>query len=263
MKNDLDLGGAYEAAVGKIKAQGGEETRLGMAVLMWITHSRRPLKVDDICYAIAIQIGSNDLDNDDIPAISTLLDYCQGLVAIDKGTSTAMLIHFTLREYLRTRSDLFDRAHSTIAEICLTYLNFEHVKDLSAGPSPDPRGTPFLEYCSLYWGTHMRMEFSDLAKTLALGLLDQFDSHVSAKSLWNSICWEFTIGRTPDHKLFSALHCVSYFGIAKVANVLIKMNRWDVNEADGVGVTPLIWDARDGHEEVVGLLLRERHIRPD
>jgi len=46
--------------------------------------------------AVAIRIGSNDLDYDNIPEISTLLDCCQGLAAIDKGTSTIRLIHFTL-----------------------------------------------------------------------------------------------------------------------------------------------------------------------
>ena len=34
-KDGLDLG-VYEAMLGKIKAEGGEKARLGMAVLMWI-----------------------------------------------------------------------------------------------------------------------------------------------------------------------------------------------------------------------------------
>ena len=116
MNNGLDLGGAYAAMVGRIKAEGGEKARLGMVVLMWISHSRRPLQVDELCHAIAIQIGSNDLDNDDIPAISTLLDCCQGLVTVDKGGSAVRLIHFTLQEHLCKHSNLFDAAHSTIAE---------------------------------------------------------------------------------------------------------------------------------------------------
>ena len=146
MKNGLDLGEAYAAMLGRIKAEGGEKARLGMAVLMWISHSRRPLQVDELCHAIAIRIGSNDLDHDDIPAISTLLDCCQGLVTVDKGGSTVRLIHFTLQEHLRTHPDLFDRADSTMAETCLTYLNFQHVKDLPAGSSPYPRDTPFIKY---------------------------------------------------------------------------------------------------------------------
>ena len=262
MENGLDLGDAYGATMGRIKAQGKEKARLGMVALMWISHSRRPLKVDEICHAIAIRIGSNDHNSDDIPGISTLLSCCQGLATIEKGTSTIRLIHFTLQEYLRTHPDLFSRAHSTMAETCLTYLNSQRLKNISAGPLTDLRGTPFLEYSSLYWGTHMRMEVSDRARTFALQLLDQFDSHISAKSLWKSINEGLPSHEYPGDKPFSALHCISYFGIAEVANILIKMNRCDVNEIDGAGMTPLIWAARYGNEDVVRLLLRKKHVQP-
>ena len=112
----------------------------------------------------------------------------------------------------------------------------------------------------------MRMEVSDGASAFALQLLDQFDHHISAKILWESISeklisQEFPWGHTLDRKGFSPLHCISYFGIAKVADTLIKMNRWDVNETDGAGMTPLIWAARHGDEEVVKLLLRIKHIQ--
>ena len=59
MQDGLGLGGAYGTMLDKIKAQGGERARLGMAVLMWISHSRRPLQVDELCHAIAIRIGSD------------------------------------------------------------------------------------------------------------------------------------------------------------------------------------------------------------
>ena len=263
MRNGLDLGNAYEAMLGRIKIQGEEKTRLGMAALMWISHSGRPLQVDEICHALAIRIGSNDLDTDDIPAISTLLGCCQGLVTVDKGASTVRLIHFTLQEYLRRHPDLFDRAHTTMAEICLTYLNFQHIKDLSACPPPYPLDIPFLEYSSLYWGIHMRMELSDSAKTFALKLLDQFGSHISAKFLWRPVSRGFSIYYAPGLKPFSALHCVSYFGIAELASALTEMNRWDVNQNDSMGMTPLMWAARYGHEKLVRVLLREKHIYPD
>ena len=146
MMGGVDFGGAYEARLRRIRAQDGDRARLGMAVLMWISHSRRPLPVEGICHAVAIRIGSNDLDIDDIPTIPTLVSCCQGLIIINQDTSTIKLIHFTLQEYLCAHPDLFDRAHSTMAETCLTYLHFQRVKDLSAGPFPGSRSTPFLEY---------------------------------------------------------------------------------------------------------------------
>ena len=138
MRDGSGLRGVYKATLENIKAQGDDKARLGMTTLMWIFYSWKPLQVDEICHAAAIRVGSTDLESDDIPAISTLLGYCKGLAEIDKRTSTVRLIHYTFSEYLSAHPDLFGRAHSTMAEICLTYLNFQHVKDLSAGPSPDP-----------------------------------------------------------------------------------------------------------------------------
>ena len=263
MKNGLDLGGAYQATLRRIKAQGGEKARLGMAVLMWMSHSRRPLEVHELCHAVVIRTGSTNHNSDDIPTLSTLINCCQGLVTLEKSGSTIRLIHFTLQEYLRAHPDVFKSAHSTMAETCLTYLNFQHIKDFSAGQPSDPRDTPFLEYSSLYWGTHMRMEISDCSKRLALQLLDRFDGHISAKYLWNSNNGGLPSYENPGDEPFSALHCISYFGIAEVANTLLDMNRWDANQEDSAGTTPLIWAARHGHEEVVALLLRNEHIQPD
>jgi len=260
MKNGLDLRGAYEATLRRIKAQGGEKARLGMAVLMWVSHSRRPLQVEELCHAIAIRIGSTHHNSDDIPTLSTLINCCQGLVTLEKSGSTIRLIHFTLQEYLHAH---FNRAHSIMAETCLTYLNFQHIKDISAQPPSNLRDTPFLEYSSLYWGTHMRMEVSDCSKTLALQLLDLFDGHISAKYLWNSINGWLPSYQNRRYRPFSALHCIAYFGVTEVAKTLLEMNRWDVNKEDDAGTTPLIWAAIHGHEEVVSLLLRNEYSQPD
>ena len=256
--NGWGLEDAYDATIGRIKAQ-EDRARLGMDALMWISHSERPLSVDEICHALAVEIGSTDINIKNVPSIRMVLDCCQGLATIDKGSSTIRLIHFTLKEYLSGRAELFGGPHSKIAETCLTYLNFQAIKDLSASTSRDPRGTPFLGYCSFYWGTHMRMELSERSRRLALDFLDKYDNHISAELLWKStVEWYFN-----SLKLFSALHCVSYFGIPQLAIDLIKTKRWDVNQRDSGGLTPLIWAARYGCEQVVELLLQQKDTQPD
>ena len=255
----LGLGDAYDSTIGRIRAQKGDQPRLGMAALMWISHSERPLNVDEVCHALAVEIGSTDIHARNVPSIRTVLSCCQGLAVVDKGSSTVRLIHFSLKEYLSGRADLFDGAHSKIAETCLTYLNFRAIKDLSPTHSRDLRGAPFLNYSSLHWGIHMRKELSDSSRYLALDLLDQYDSHISAQILWKSTGEQYLNSRGP----FSALHCVSYFGIAKLVIDLIKTKREDVNQMGSVGLTPLIWAARCGHEEVVKLLLQQKQTQPD
>jgi len=109
----------------------------------------------------------------------------------------------------------------------------------------------------------MGMDRSGRAKTLALQLLVHYDRHISAASLWKSVKQRFPIHRHLGDKPFSALHCICYFGIPELINTLIKMKIWDLNQRDGLCVTPLICAARCGREEVARLLLRKKPIQPD
>ena len=278
MTNGLGLGGAYDATIERIKTQEGDKARLGMTALMWISHSQRPLKVDEICHALAVEIGSTEINTNNVPSIRTVLSCCQGLAAVDEGSSTIRLVHFTLNEYLSGHADLFDNPHSTIAETCLTFLNFSAIKQLSVSRFR-PRGRssmedwdflsfrigeledrrPFLRYSLLYWGSHMRMEPSDRSRQLALDLLHQYDSHISAEILCESTeQWHFDSPRP-----FSALRCIAYFGIVEVATHLIGSRGWDVNQRDRDGLTLLMWAAWYGREELVSLLLQQEHTQPD
>ena len=137
MTDGSDLGDAYGATLGRIKGQGGEKARLGIAALMWISHVERPLKVDELCHALAVEIGSPNLNSDNVPSIGIVLACCQGLLVVDKEASTVWLIHFTLQEHLRAQPELSCAAHSIMAETCLSYLNFRQVKALSTSPSPN------------------------------------------------------------------------------------------------------------------------------
>ena len=167
MRNGLWLEDAYGAAIERIKAQGGNKSRLGIDALMWVSHAERTLSADELCHALAVGLGSIDFNADNVPSISVVVDCCQGLITVDEEGSCARLIHSTLQEYLSLRPDIFGRPHSAIAESCLTYLNSAQVKALSPDPEPTTEETPFLHYCSLNWGIHAKRELSDRSKSLA------------------------------------------------------------------------------------------------
>jgi len=152
----LDLKDVYGAALERIKEQGGEKARLGMAALMWISHSERLLQLDELLHALAVEIGSADLNAEKIPSVETLLSCCLGLVVVDREASIVRLIHFTLQDYLYTCPDLFGAAHSIMAKTCLTYLNSQTIKDISSTLLLLPPSTPFLKYSSLFWGVHAK-----------------------------------------------------------------------------------------------------------
>jgi len=238
MTDGLGLEDAYGAMLDRIKGQSGERARLGLAALMWISHSERPLKADELCHALSVEIGSPDLNTDNVPSISTLLACCQGLIVVDKENSTVRLIHFTLQEHLRAHPELLGAVHSVMAETCLSYLNSRQVMALSTSPSPDLQDTPFLEYSSLYWGVHAKRDLSDRSKLLALKLFDDYNNHVSTKILLKAQdLWWADVDKISG---FNGLHCASFFGIVEIVAGLVEIQGCDINKIDSGGNTPLL-----------------------
>jgi len=234
-----------------------------MAALMWISHAERPLKADELCHALGVEIGSPNLNTDYNPSIDTLLACCQGLFVVGKEASTVQLIHFTLQEYLRAYPDLFRAAHSTIAETCLSYLNSEQVRALSTSLSSNLHDLSFLEYSSVYWGVHANRDLSACTRQLALTLFDGYEHHISTKTLLKTHGMHWYAVDFDKPSMFNGLHCASFFGIVEIVAYLVKMEGCDINQVDSMGNTPLHWAAWNGHEGVVRMLLRQDGISPD
>src|ERR1700712_3130956 len=69
IKDGAGLGDAYGVTLDRITAQGEEKAKLAMATLTWVCHSERPLEVDELCHALAVEIGTMDFDSENIPSI--------------------------------------------------------------------------------------------------------------------------------------------------------------------------------------------------
>ena len=244
-------------------AQDEERRKLATATLTWVCHSERPLQVDELCHALAVEIRTTDFDPENVPPIGTLLDCCQGLITVDKEASTVRLIHYTVQEYLCSHPGLFSKPHSIVAETCLTYLNSQQVKNLSSHSLLDHNSMPFLKYSSRYWGTHANRELSDHARTLALELLDQYEDHASAVSLLKQEFPPSYMGDISTSSLFSGLHCASFFGTVELMTAIIDAKGCEINQRDCTGNTPLALVARNGHVEAAKILLGQEGIDPN
>ena len=255
---------AYSATLARIKAQKGSKSRAGMEVLMWLSHSGRSLNTNELCHALGVEIGSTELDPRNIPAIETLLGCSLGLVVVEESSHTVRLVHYTLQEYLSNNTDLFHRPHSMIAQVCLTYLNFQSIRNLPPILEHPPVETPLLEYASCYWGTHARRESTESVNTLALRLLGGFDKHISSGILLSHACdkWDKELGRS-NPMGFTGLHCAAYFGIAETAVALLEMKKWDLNATDVAGNTAILWAVRKGHGATVKALLDLEDATPN
>ena len=261
------LSDAYTATLNRLKAQNRNKSVLGLNVLMWVLNSERPLQADELCHALGVGIGSRDVNPDNVPALKVLLSSCLGLVTVEASSSTVRLVHFTLQEHLSSDPTLFHCPHSTIAEVCLTYLNFGYVRDLSPDVDKVPSAIPFLNYASCYWGEHARREMTENVKVLALRLLDRFDLHISSGLLLSRYIEDSKFGRylndTEGPKKFTGLHGAACLGIMQIFTAVLEMKEWDVNAGDCLGGTALTWAAEKGHEGVVKMLLERDDINPD
>ena len=181
MAQGSGLSHAYTATITRLKAQKGNRQGLGLQALMWVLCSERPLRAEELCHALGVEIGSAQLDPENIPALRILLSSCLGLLTVEESSSTVRLVHFTLQKHLSNDPTLFHSSHSTIAEICLTYLNFRSVRDLSPTLDSAPSTMPLLEYTSFYWGVHAKRGITEEVRILGLKLLDGHNEHISAR----------------------------------------------------------------------------------
>jgi len=261
------LSDAYTATLTRLKAQKGYKSVLGLKALMWVLYSERPLRVQELCDALGVEIGSVDLDPQDVPELRTLLASCLGLVTVEASSSTVRLVHFTLQEHLLSDPTLFHSSHSEIAEVCLTYLNFGCVRDLSPTLQRAPETTPLLEYASIYWGAHTRRGMTENIKILALRLLDRFDEHISSQLLLLHYNKDRGLGpyfnSAGGPTGFTGLHGVAFLGIVGIASSVLEMKEWEVNAHDCMGMTALTWASGRGHDEVVKKLLEREDVNPD
>lgn len=248
----------------RIKAQEVGKSKLGMDVLIWLSHSERPLKANELCSARGVEIGTTDLNIRNIPAMETLLECSLGLVTVEASTCTINLIHHTLREYLSANADLFHSTHALIAEACLTYLNFQCIRDLSPVRHGLRLETPLLEYASCCWGTHAAREITEEGNMLALKLLDGLDRHISSRILLtrNGDTWGRELYRSGSTR-FAGLHGAAYFGLAETAVALLNMRKWDLGATDVAGNTAILWAARNGHRVVLEALLEQEGATPN
>lgn len=131
---------------------------------MWVAHSLGVIDLATLQHCLGVDFGDTDLDHSKLTPLSLLrtsvTDFCQGLVTIDKDTSQVRLVHHTLQEYFYDHDlDFFRQSERLLAEVCLTYLLFDTFASIP--PSDDEcynamaRLYPLQLYAAKSWGIHL------------------------------------------------------------------------------------------------------------
>ena len=245
---------AFQGIIARIRECPNAE--LGMHVLMWLHFANRPLELNELQHALAVEKDHTEFDADNIPPRKAVLNSCLGLVVVDDETKTVRFMHFTLEEYFRDNAQTeFPDGYSFIAEICLTYLNFGELREPCTDLGCLKKTTTkyaFLNYASLYWGTYVKQNCNDGLKNLVRMMVQHESGRppCAIQALYNlEDHQEYSWGKKIAWK-FSGIHTIAYFGLSEH-----MANFYEVDLKDDYDRTPLFWAAGKGHEGVVGLLI--------
>ena len=87
-----ELDGSYDQTMERIEAQGKDYSELARRVLLWASNAFRPLSPVELQYAIAVQPGMTELDDEDLDDQDLMVSVCAGLVVLDAETNTLRFV---------------------------------------------------------------------------------------------------------------------------------------------------------------------------
>lgn len=251
----LDL--CYQRVIKRIKEQ--EDTAdLALSVLSWLAKAKRPLEIEELQEALAVEDGVYELDRLNLTDAATLVEICAGLVEIDECSGTVVLTHYTIQEYLLDpgKSILPDNTDFKITMACITYLSFD---TFAQGPCRSEgslqrrlKSHPFLAYAAHHLSDHFReYEWPQNSPTaMLLGFLAKRNTIASYLQVLQSA----NGGISFFTKDCLRLHVASLIGYVPVVSLLLEEGV-HASRLDGNGKTPLHIAAFAGHGEVAQLLL--------
>ncbi|CAG8959305.1 hypothetical protein HYFRA_00013075 [Hymenoscyphus fraxineus] len=226
-------------------------------ILSIVYYAKRDLRFKELQQALAVREGQMDYDVGNEARRNDILNMTKGFITI--GRDCGEIVRFddrTLSEYFdQTRGKWFPDGESTIARICLTYLNFAGLSS-TCEPNEFPEREKkyiFLSYAVDYWGDHVRESGNKLVAAAATKFL-QDDSRREA---YIQAAWET---KTQQHQKWDirrnihALHICAWFNLSELIPALFDILNVDVREPT-FNQSPLMYACRRGNLEVASSLL--------
>jgi len=104
---------AYTATLTRLEASKGNRRGLGLQALTWVLPKGHLWLRSR--HALGVEMGSAELDPENIPALPTLLASCLGLPTIEAFSPAAQLARSTLQGHLTSDPALFNNFHSIVS----------------------------------------------------------------------------------------------------------------------------------------------------
>ncbi len=260
-------------------------------ILNWLTHSLRPLSLDELSEIVAVNLqGEPWFDPDAVfPEQDDLLAVCSNLVTLESPgnrkvvSPVVRLAHFSVQEYLisermknlpaRKYGVTYLAANETIAATCVAYLLQFDERETT---SPDLlEARPLVRYAATCWTQHARILDRELNSVRSLGLrLLQANSKAYAnwvRIIGYSVPGQQRAGKFPWRAMklicrycrlsskdkgrisMQPLFAITGFEVIELARALLELGA-DVDAFSEYGV-PLLEASRLGNEDLTQLLL--------
>ncbi|KAF3104373.1 hypothetical protein TWF102_003015 [Orbilia oligospora] len=272
----------YRAIMESIQGYGDRGlTEMAFQVLSWIICASRPLTKAELQYAIAVEHPdeASEVDIANLPDVDDLVSNCRGLVTIDEQSNIIRLIHYTVQEYFeRTRMTWFPNSHSDIAKICVIYLSQDTFK---LGPCSTYeefqqrlQSNALYEYAAKNWDYHIRESTNDVESPhdlstnsevdwftrpvdmigLVINLLSEEDIRLACvQAMFTTSEYRFFDRKSIDR--VTGLHVAAYCGLTLIMKVMLAGNGVDLELADNIGRTAVLFAAKEGYEDIVRVLI--------
>ena len=252
-----EIDGVYAEAMQTIKGQPREDADLAMKVLLWTAFAIRPMNIQELQHAVAIELGKAYLNEDALPPEDLLQSVCAGLVCIGSERNTVRLVHYTTRDYfVRLREVYFPDLEALMAKTCLRYISFT----VFSKPVPWPKYNDFvfLSYAAEHLFSAPSPELDDMDDEFTNLAIQFLRDPESIANILNSmhisiISPGLTFG-VP--RVLPPAHMATWLGFKKpLLNMLKPRGDLDVNMADEYGQTITMYAAYFGRHSILKSLL--------
>jgi len=140
----------FEDTLNRIKLKGHAAYQLASKVFAWMIYATRPLHVEELLEAVAIEEWSNGQDLDDCIQEDFMMECCMGFIVVRTTDHTVHFSHYSIQQYLESRRELLP-SNLYLAKCCLTYLMYNHFETYISDLSRVMYAYPFLRYAAENW----------------------------------------------------------------------------------------------------------------
>ncbi|KAJ7024967.1 ankyrin repeat-containing domain protein [Mycena alexandri] len=279
-----DLHDSYDVAMQRIDVQSKEDRKMARSTITWVANAKRPLTVEELRVALAVEPGTQQLDKENFMTIKRILSVCAGLVIVDEQLSVVRLVHYTTQEYLDSiQAQQFPDAQMEITCTLLTFLAFDGYPDSFRNSDDIPPLAEYSQYCLAHAAGQPEVQLREiLLKFLgeAFRWMNIMDDEWTYKRMWNSMPWNYSWKESqpsalwiaaganlvettkfllegpplPQHSMDPEIIVASYYGHKEIVRILLDKGA-DVNAARGEYGSALQAAATGGHTDVVRILL--------